>query len=445
MLSVLAVSLVVVAACADKPKQTAKNEKQPTEKDSSSKAPAGAGKTDAAGKVDPTESGQAAGTPKASDDGSANKDGTGAPADQKPTTPQEEPPMENPPAGVSASPYGTTEDGVKVQLFTLRNTGGMVAKVTNFGATLVELDVPDRAGKTANVVLGYDTLAEYIKDTNYFSVTVGRYCNRIAQGKFTLDGEEYTLATNNGPNHLHGGDVGFSKKVWRAKPATDGSAQVAFSYVSPDGEEGYPGELKCQVTYTLTDDNELRFDYEATTDKNTVCNLTNHAYWNLAGDASGDVLGHVLEVNAEQYTPTDDTLIPTGEIAPVDGTPMDFTKPKAIGEDIGQEGDEYKILYDLNFVVRRTENPVRLHARVSDPGSGRTMEIYSDQPGIQFYTANHLDKIAGRGGATYNKHQGFCLETQHYPDSPNQPDFPTTVLKPGETYKTTTIHKFSWK
>jgi len=342
---------------------------------------------------------------------------------------------------VTISDFGTTPDGDKVQLFTLTNAQGTVAKVTNYGAILVSLEVPGHDGQKANIVLGYDTLADYVADPSSFGATVGRYGNRIARGKFTIDGQEYQLATNNGPNHLHGGNVGFNKRIWKAEPSQDGTS-VKFTYVSPDGEENYPGELTVNVTYTLNDDNELRIDYQATTTKTTHVNLTHHSYFNLAGHASGDVLEQVLQLNCDKFLPVDATLIPTGELKPVAGTPMDFTSPKPIGQDIAKEAG----LYDHCYVIKDGgQGAMKLAARATDPKSGRTMEIYTTEPGIQLYTANHLDGVKGTDGATYNKHQAFCLETQHYPDSPNQPSFPSTLLKPGETYRTTTVHKFSVK
>lgn len=342
---------------------------------------------------------------------------------------------------VTISDFGTTPAGEKVELFTLTNAHGTVAKITNYGAILVSLEVPGRDGQKANIVLGYDTLADYVADPSSFGATVGRYGNRIAKGRFTIDGQEYQLATNNGPNHLHGGNVGFNKRIWKAEPSQDGTS-VKFTYVSPDGEENYPGELTVHVTYTLTADNELRIDYQAQTTKTTHVNLTHHSYFNLAGHASGDVLEQVLQLNCDQYLPVDETLIPTGELKAVAGTPMDFTSPKKIGQDIAQaEG-----LYDHCFVIRDGgQGGLKLAARATDPQSGRTMEIYTTEPGIQLYTANHLADVKGTDAAVYNKHQAFCLETQHYPDTPNQPSFPSTLLKPGETYRTTTVHKFSAK
>ncbi len=310
-----------------------------------------------------------------------------------------------------------------------------------YGATITAVETPDRSGKLENVTLFMDSLDDYLKGVPYFGATVGRYANRIAKGKFPIDGVEYTLATNDKANHLHGGVHGFDKVVWKAEPIeTDNSAGVKFSYESPDGDEGYPGKLSAQVTYTLTNDNELKMSYIATTDKPTVVNLTNHAYWNLAGAGSGDVLGHEVTLKASKFLPVDDGLIPTGELKDVKDTPMDFTTPHTIGERI----DQVKGGYDHCYVLDRTDDKSLLWAaRVHDPRSGRMMEIFTTQPAIQFYTGNFLDGSLSAGGKTYGKHGAFCLETEHYPDSPNHPDFPSTLLKPGETYEQRTVHKFS--
>ncbi len=345
---------------------------------------------------------------------------------------------------VTMSEFGTTPDGQQVQLYTLTNKNGLVAKITNYGATLVSLEVPDRDGKLANIVLGYDTLEQYAGDTSYFGATIGRYGNRIGGAKFTLNGKQYDLAANNGPNHLHGGAVGFNKRVWTAETKSgNGGGSVKFTYISPDGEENYPGRLITSVTYALSGDNELLIDYEAVSDQDTHCNLTHHSYFNLAGHNSGEVLDHVLMLNCDRYLPVDETLIPTGQLEPVVGTPFDFTAPKKIGQDIQQQEG----LYDHCFVIRPDANgsQLKLAARVTDPKSGRVMEISTTEPGIQFYTANHLDGVQGADGATYNKHQAFCLETQHYPDTPNQPQFPSTVLKKDQRYRSTTVHRFSAK
>jgi len=341
-------------------------------------------------------------------------------------------------------PFGQTTDGQEVLLYTLTSSKGFRARITNFGATLVSLHVPDRDGSLGDVVLGFDTLEGYINQTAYLGSTVGRYGNRIAKGKFTLDGTEYTLATNNGPNHLHGGLQGFDKKVWETQEAvaTEDDAWVKMTYLSPDGEEGYPGNLKCTVTYTLTNADELRISYEAETDKKTVLNLTNHSYWNLAGQGSGDILGHELMVNAEKFTLIDQELIPNGVIASVHDMPLDFTRPRTIGSRLRQTASGF----DHNYVLAGAAGEMKLCAQVRDPGSGRVMEIHTTEPGVQLYTGNFLDgSIAGKGGATYDKHAAFCLETQHYPDSPNKPQFPSVVLEPGQTFTSQTVHKFSTK
>jgi len=342
--------------------------------------------------------------------------------------------------GVEMSSYGKMPDGAAVSLYTLTNDKGMRVKLTNYGAITVSVEVPDKNGKVADVTLGYDTLDGWLKSTSYFGATVGRYANRIAKGKFTLDGQTYTLATNNGENALHGGIKGFDKVVWNAEPikAAD-SVGVKFTYLSKDGEEGYPGNLNVTVVYTLNNANEFKAEFSATTDKPTVVNLAHHTYWNLGGPAAGDILGHLMMINADKYTPVDAGLIPTGELKDVAGTPMDFTTPKTIGERIAQvEGG-----YDHNYVLRAGD-PIHLAAKVVDPKSGRVMEIFTDQPGVQFYSGNFLDgTVTGKGGVVYKQHYGFCLETQHFPDSPNKPEFPTVVLKPGETYVHIMIHKFS--
>ncbi|MEX0939707.1 MAG: aldose epimerase family protein [Pirellulales bacterium] len=340
---------------------------------------------------------------------------------------------------VSVSPYGTTPDGTAVEVYTLESGNGVTARVITYGATLIGVDCPDRDGKRENVVLGYGTLEDYIEHGSYFGSTVGRYANRIASGRFALDGTTYELATNNGPNHLHGGPTGFHARVWNAEQVRTGDAVGAkFTYTSADGEEGFPGKLDVAVTYTLDGDGRLRIEYEATTDKPTHCNLTNHSYFNLAGHGSGDVLEQVLELHCNQYLPTDETLIPTGELYAVAGTPYDFTQPKKIGADIAQQEG----LYDVCYVIQRDGGGLVPVARATDPASGRVLDVESTEPGVQLYTANHLSEVPGRDGATYNKHQAFCLETQHYPDAPNQPDFPSTVLRPGETYRSTTVYRF---
>jgi aldose 1-epimerase len=306
--------------------------------------------------------------------------------------------------------------------------------------------VPDRDGKLNDVVLGFDDLESYLKGHPHFGATTGRVANRVAKGKFTLDGKEYTLAVNNGPNSLHGGLKGFDKVVWKAEPkeASDAVA-VQLTYVSPDGEEGYPGNLTTIVTYALTNQNELRIDYKATTDKATPVNLTNHSYFNLAGPRSGDILSHELMLEADEYTPADDTLIPTGEIRSVKGTPLDFTKPATIGSRIAQVADKTGG-YDHNFLLRGKGKSLALAARAYEPKTGRVMEMYTTEPGVQLYTGNFLDgKLKGKGGVVYQKHQAFCLEAQHFPDSVNHPEFPSVILRPGQTYTQTTAYKFSTK
>jgi aldose 1-epimerase len=343
--------------------------------------------------------------------------------------------------GIAKAGFGKTGDGTAVEIYTLTNAKGMKAKVTTYGAILTELWVPDRNGKLGDVVTGFPTLEGYLKGHPYFGATVGRVANRIAKGKFTLGGKEYTLAVNNGPNHLHGGKVGFDKKVWKATPkrTTDGPA-VEFTSTSPDGEEGYPGTLKTTVTYTLTDKNVLRIDYRATTDKPTPVNLTNHAYFNLAG--KGDILNHQLTLFASRYTPADDTLIPTGKIAAVKGTALDFTSARAIGSRIEKVGKN-PTGYDHNF-VRNNNTTFGITARVYEPTTGRVMTMYTSEPGVQFYTGNFLDgTLTGKGGEVYKKHAAFCLEAQHYPDSVNKPSFPSVILRPGKVYRQRTEYAFS--
>ncbi len=345
------------------------------------------------------------------------------------------------PAGIARTEFGKTADGTPVELYTLTNAGGMTAKIMTYGATVTELYVRDRAGKPGDVVLGFDSLRGYLGNEPYLGAIVGRYGNRIAKGKFTLKGVTYTLATNDGPNHLHGGLKGFDKKVWKAEPVSsaDGPA-LKLTYLSKDGEEGYPGNLSCTVVYTVTSKNELKIEYSATTDKATPINLTNHAYFNLADPGTGDVLGHEVTMAADRYTPVDDTLIPTGVIASVKGTPMDFTKSATIGSRIAQ----VKGGYDHNYVINMEGSKTPIFAvRVREPKSGRVMEVLTTQPGVQFYTGNFLDgSLKGIGGA-YKKHYGFCLETQHFPDSPNQPKFPSSILEPGQTFHSVTIYRFS--
>ena len=341
---------------------------------------------------------------------------------------------------ITREPAFTTPDGENVEVFTLTNPHGLRARILSWGATLIEMSVPDRTGKVADVTLGFDALERYAQPHPFFGSIAGRYANRIAKGRFTLDGHACTLATNNGPNHLHGGLRGFDKRNWLGEPR--GNDAVRFTYTSADGEEGYPGKLTVAVTYKLTAANELWIAYEATTDQPTVLNLTNHTYWNLAGN--GDVLGHELRLNAAQVTEVDKDLIPTGEFRAVAGTPLDFTKPKAVGKDIAElKGEGTPGGYDHNYVIDGKPGELALAAEVHDPASGRSMRVLTSQPGVQLYTANHLKDVAGRGGQTYGAHAGLCLETQHFPDSPNHPNFPSTVLRPGETFHSLTIHEFS--
>jgi len=336
--------------------------------------------------------------------------------------------------------FGKTSEAETVDLYTLTNANGLQAEIMTYGGIARSLQVPDRDGNFADIVLGHETLDEYIKGHPYFGATIGRYGNRIAKGKFTLNDVEYTLATNNGENHLHGGIKGFDKAVWNAEQMqTETSVGLKLTYRSCDGEEGYPGNLSCIVSYTLTNDNELKISYEAETDKATVINLTNHSYFNLAGHDSGDILGNELMLNADHFTPVDEGLIPTGEIKSVKGTPMDFTTATPIGSRIAQ----VKGGYDHNYVLNSSDGSLALAASVYEPKSGRVMEISTTQPGVQFYTGNFLDGSNKGKGTVYNKHSGFCLETQHFPDSPNKPQFPSVVLKPGEKYTHLTVHKFS--
>ncbi len=343
--------------------------------------------------------------------------------------------------------FGKTEDGQQIDIYTLTNRNGVEARITNYGAALVSLKVPDRDGKVDDVVLGYDTLERYVSDKAYFGATVGRYANRIAGGSFVLNGSTYSLAINNRPNHLHGGEKGFNKRVWTAEGASSGAGQaLALTYLSKHGEEGYPGNLTVRVVYTLTDKNELKIDYTATTDKDTVLNLTNHSYFNLAGQGNGDILDEELFLAADRFTPVDENLIPTGELRKVSGTPFDFTTPTAVGARINQDDQQLKIGkgYDHNFVLNGKAGELKLAARLYAPKTGRVLEVWTTQPGVQFYTGNFLDGTAqGKGGKPYGFRSGLCLETQHFPDSPNHPKFPSTVLKPGEHFRSTTIYKFS--
>ena len=344
---------------------------------------------------------------------------------------------------IKREPFGKMPDGKPVERFTLTNVNGVELKAIGYGGIITSLRVPDRNGKLDDVVLGFDSLEGYLKPPPFFGAIIGRYGNRIGKAQFTIDGTTYKLAANNGPNHLHGGVKGFDKVLWTVEPVGDNA--LAFTRTSADGEEGYPGNLRTRVTYTLTDKNELIVEYQATTDKATPVNLTQHSYFNLAGHASGDILGHELMLNADRYTPVDDTLIPTGELAPVAGTPFDFLKPTAIGARINNDHPQLKAGqgYDHNWVLNRKGTGLELAARVREPKTGRTLEIATTEPGIQFYAGNFLKgDLTGKGGAVYKHRTGFCLETQHYPDSPNKPNFPTTTLRPGAEYRTKTVFTF---
>lgn len=345
------------------------------------------------------------------------------------------------------APFGKLKDGREASLVTLENASGATVAITNFGGIIVSFTVPDKAGKLDSIVLGKETLADYEAGHPFFGCITGRYANRIAKGKFTLSGKEYKLPVNNGPNTLHGGIEGFDKKLWAVAGTgeKDGAGYVTLTYTSPDGEEGFPGTLQCEVTYSFSDAGELRIDYTATTDKETVVNLTNHTYFNLKGHGKGTILNHTAQIHASEYTDTDPDLIPTGEIKKVEGTPLDFRQPVRIGERINQKEFaplKYGEGYDHNYVVDGKPGTLRPAAKVTAPESGRTLECLTTEPGVQLYTANHMkDGEKGREGRTYNYRGAFCLETQHYPDSPNHPAFPSTVLKPGETYRHTCVYK----
>ena len=352
--------------------------------------------------------------------------------------------------GPQSAAFGTLANGQSAQLFTMRNGHGIEVQVTNYGGIITSLMTPDRNARSADIVLGYDNLAAYVANSPYFGAIVGRYANRIARGHFTLDGSTYTLAVNNGPNSLHGGLRGFDKVIWNARPFANQEGQgIALDYTSANGEEGYPGTVHATVTYTLTPDNRLIVDYAATTDKATPINLSQHSYWNLAGNAARDILGHVLTINADATTPVDSTLIPTGEIAPVQGTPFDFRTPTAIGARVDQRQNtqiRYGNGYDHNWVLNRggaAADALVLAARVVEPTSGRTMEITTTEPGLQFYSGNFLDgSNIGKGGVVYHFRYGLALETQHFPDSPNHANFPSTILRPGQQFHSRTVFKF---
>ncbi len=344
--------------------------------------------------------------------------------------------------------WGELKDGTEVWLYTLANDSGMRAQISTYGGTIVSLWVPDRYGEPGDVVLGFETLAEYVDHSPYFGCVVGRYANRIARGRFTLDGVTYQLACNDGPNHLHGGEVGFDKRVWSSstRESDQGEPVLDLLLISPDGDQGYPGTLRVRVSYTLTDANALRIDYEATTDAPTILNLTNHSYFNLSAGQQASVLDHELRLNADRYTPVDDTLIPTGDLAPVAGTPLDFRSPRPIGARIEADHSQMRIAggYDHNFVINGEAGTLRLAARVVDPTSGRVMTVRTTEPGVQLYSANFLplEGLPGKRGLTYGPRAALCLETQHFPDSPNKPHFPSVILRPGKKFCSTTIYAF---
>ena len=349
--------------------------------------------------------------------------------------------------GVKKESFGTLPDGTPVDIYTMTNAKGMEIRATNYGGIVVSLRVPDKKGNLDDIALGFDDLKGYLTSSPYFGAIIGRCGNRIANGKFTLDGKEYTLAKNNGPNTLHGGLKGFDRVVWNAEPFQNhDGVGIILTYTSKDSEEGFPGNLKAKVTYTLTDNNEWIIDYDASTDKATPINLTQHTYFNLAGEGKGDVLAHILKLNASRFTPVNQTLIPTGEFRPVKGTPMDFTQPTPIGGRINADDEQLRFGrgYDHNFVVDGKGSDPVLAARVKEPASGRVLEVFTTEPGVQFYSGNFLDgTITGKNGHVYKQRYAFCLETQHFPDSPNHPEFPTTILRPGRTYHSRTIYKMS--
>ena len=374
--------------------------------------------------------------------GACQENETDSPSTENPTVSDSQ--------AIQEEPFGTI-DGQEVKLYTLTNANGVQARITNYGGIVVSFIAPDKDGEMADVVLGFDSADEYVsKESPYFGCITGRYANRIAKGKFTLDGQEYSLATNNDPNHLHGGDKGFDKRIWEAATeVTADGPSLKLHRVSPDGEEGYPGALDTTVTYTLTEDNGLRIDYQATTDKPTVLNLTNHSYFNLGGHGSGTILNHELMIAADRYTPIDETSIPLGDLPSVEGTPFDFRKATPIGARIGEEDEQLKngLGYDHNFVIKDSrDGKLQLVATVHDPESGRLLEVESDEPGLQLYVGNFLPKdepMQGKGGKAYGYREAFCLEAQTFPDSPNQTQFPSPILRPGETYTQTTIYRLT--
>jgi aldose 1-epimerase len=349
---------------------------------------------------------------------------------------------------ISKKLFGTAPEGA-VDLYTLSNANQMSVEILTFGGIIKAIYCPDKNGKIENVILGFNTLKPYLETHPYFGAIVGRYGNRIANGKFNIDGTEYNLATNNSPNHLHGGLKGFDKVIWQAREFKDNEKiGLELSYLSKDMEEGYPGNLNVKVTYSLNNQNELSIDYEAVTDKKTICNLTNHSYFNLAGEGKGNILNHQLVIHADSITPVNEHLIPTGEPMAVQGTPFDFRSGKKMGEEIDSNNEQIKYGggFDHNFILKGNSESLPIIAKVSEPESGREMEILTTEPGVQFYTGNFLDgTLIGSGNQPYQKRAGFCLETQHYPDSPNQPNFPSTILEVGETYKTTTVYRFKVK
>lgn len=352
---------------------------------------------------------------------------------------------EKPASRIAKSDFGALADGSKADLYTLTNESGMEVKITNYGGTITSWTAPDKDGQYENITLGYETVEDYVAGSPYFGAIIGRYGNRIAGGKFSIGDHTYQLPLNDGPNALHGGEKGFDKVLWEATPVDGAEPQLKLSYTAADGEQGYPGNLEITVTYTLQKDNSLKIDYRATTDKETVVNLTNHAYFNLAGTQGGEITDHVLTLNADRYLPVGETLIPTGELRAVAGTVFDFTSPTRIGDGIGAEDEQIRFGkgYDHCWVFADSSAELKLVARVSEPKSGREMEVLSTEPAIQFYSGNFMTgEYRGKGGLSYPYRTGFCLETQHYPDSPNQPAFPSTSLKPGETYSSTTVYRF---